>query len=330
MRIRSVLTCDTKIGVCGKCYGRDLARGTTVNIGEAVGVIAAQSIGEPGTQLTMRTFHIGGAAQRGAEQSSIEASHDGHVQVRNRNVVVNSAGRAGRDGPQHRAGADRRRPARARQASRALRRAPAGRQRHAGQQGPEAGRMGPLHPADHHREGGQGGLCRPGRRRVDARGDRRLDRHLQPRRRRLEGPAARRRPASAHRHPRCRGQSDHAGQRPGGPLPAVDRLGPLGRERPGGPCRRHPRAHPARGRQEPRHHGRPAARGRAVRGAQAQGFRDHLRHRGPHRVRQGLQEQAPHPDRAGRRGRGACRVPDPQGQAHRRPGRRLRGARRSA
>src|SRR5215471_1947757 len=75
LRIRSVLTCDSKVGVCGKCYGRDLARGTKVNIGEAVGVIAAQSIGEPGTQLTMRTFHIGGAAQRGAEQSNIEASH---------------------------------------------------------------------------------------------------------------------------------------------------------------------------------------------------------------------------------------------------------------
>jgi DNA-directed RNA polymerase subunit beta' len=92
LRIRSVLTCDTKTGVCGKCYGRDLARGTPVNIGEAVGVIAAQSIGEPGTQLTMRTFHIGGAAQRGAEQSSIEASHDGRLVVRNRNVVVNSEG----------------------------------------------------------------------------------------------------------------------------------------------------------------------------------------------------------------------------------------------
>ena len=59
----SVLTCDTRSGVCAKCYGRDLARGTPVNMGEAVGVIAAQSIGEPGTQLTMRTFHIGGAAQ---------------------------------------------------------------------------------------------------------------------------------------------------------------------------------------------------------------------------------------------------------------------------
>jgi DNA-directed RNA polymerase subunit beta' len=91
-RIRSVLTCDSAVGVCGHCYGRDLARGTTVNIGEAVGVIAAQSIGEPGTQLTMRTFHIGGAAQRGAEQSSVEASHDGTVVIKNRNVVMNSQG----------------------------------------------------------------------------------------------------------------------------------------------------------------------------------------------------------------------------------------------
>ena len=90
--IRSVLTCETPIGLCGKCYGRDLARGTVVNIGEAVGVIAAQSIGEPGTQLTMRTFHIGGAVQRGAEQSSIEAAFDSKVRIKNRNVVVNSSG----------------------------------------------------------------------------------------------------------------------------------------------------------------------------------------------------------------------------------------------
>ncbi|HMD65092.1 MAG TPA: DNA-directed RNA polymerase subunit beta' [Stellaceae bacterium] len=90
--IRSVLTCESRVGVCGKCYGRDLARGTVVNIGEAVGVIAAQSIGEPGTQLTMRTFHIGGAAQRGAEQSSVEAAFDARVEVKNRNVVINSTG----------------------------------------------------------------------------------------------------------------------------------------------------------------------------------------------------------------------------------------------
>ncbi|HWL21930.1 MAG TPA: DNA-directed RNA polymerase subunit beta' [Bradyrhizobium sp.] len=90
--VRSVLTCETRVAVCGKCYGRDLARGTVVNIGEAVGVIAAQSIGEPGTQLTMRTFHVGGAAQRGAEQSSVEAAFDAKVRIKNRNVVINSSG----------------------------------------------------------------------------------------------------------------------------------------------------------------------------------------------------------------------------------------------
>jgi DNA-directed RNA polymerase subunit beta' len=90
--IRSVLTCETETGICGACYGRDLARGTKVNAGEAVGVIAAQSIGEPGTQLTMRTFHIGGAAQRGAEQSSIESAFEAKVQLVNRTVVTNSSG----------------------------------------------------------------------------------------------------------------------------------------------------------------------------------------------------------------------------------------------
>ncbi len=92
VRIRSPLVCESLEGVCGKCYGRDLARGTPVNIGEAVGVIAAQSIGEPGTQLTMRTFHIGGTAQRGAEQSSVEALTKSTVSIANRNVVADSAG----------------------------------------------------------------------------------------------------------------------------------------------------------------------------------------------------------------------------------------------
>ena len=86
--IRSVLTCQTKRGVCIKCYGRDLARGRTVNIGEAVGVIAAQSIGEPGTQLTMRTFHIGGAAARLAEQSTVESRGPGTVVFENVETVV--------------------------------------------------------------------------------------------------------------------------------------------------------------------------------------------------------------------------------------------------
>src|SRR6202008_4577486 len=91
LRIRSVLTCEVTGGVCAKCYGRDLARGTPVNMGEAVGVIAAQSIGEPGTQLTMRTFHIGGAAQM-FEQSFLEASYEGTVQIKNRNMLRNSDG----------------------------------------------------------------------------------------------------------------------------------------------------------------------------------------------------------------------------------------------
>jgi DNA-directed RNA polymerase subunit beta' len=91
VKIRSVLVCEAKNGVCGTCYGRDLARGTPVNMGEAVGVIAAQSIGEPGTQLTMRTFHIGGAAQI-ADQSFIESNFDGTVKMRNRHVARNSEG----------------------------------------------------------------------------------------------------------------------------------------------------------------------------------------------------------------------------------------------
>ena len=90
--IRSVLTCEIQSGVCGKCYGRDLARGTKVNMGEAIGVIAAQSIGEPGTQLTMRTFHIGGTAQV-ANQSSIEASTDATVRIENRDVLTDSTDR---------------------------------------------------------------------------------------------------------------------------------------------------------------------------------------------------------------------------------------------
>src|SRR5689334_9485666 len=86
--IRSVLTCQTRRGVCSMCYGRDLARGYRVNIGEAVGIIAAQSIGEPGTQLTMRTFHIGGAAARGKiEQSSLEARTEGILHLRNAQLV---------------------------------------------------------------------------------------------------------------------------------------------------------------------------------------------------------------------------------------------------
>ena len=92
VKIRSVLKCEAKFGVCALCYGRDLAKGTLVNIGEAVGVIAAQSIGEPGTQLTMRTFHIGGAAQKGSEISSIESNVSGEVKFNNVQISKDTNG----------------------------------------------------------------------------------------------------------------------------------------------------------------------------------------------------------------------------------------------
>ncbi len=92
VKIRSVLTCETRRGVCRRCYGRNLASGKLVEIGEAVGVIAAESIGEPGTQLTMRTFHVGGTASRVSEQSKHEATSPGRVQLINVQTVTNKNG----------------------------------------------------------------------------------------------------------------------------------------------------------------------------------------------------------------------------------------------
>ena len=91
--IRSVLSCRSKRGVCAKCYGRDLGRGHMVNLGEAIGIIAAQSIGEPGTQLTMRTFHIGGTASRRAEQAEIRTQHGGEIKFHDIHFVKNDKGR---------------------------------------------------------------------------------------------------------------------------------------------------------------------------------------------------------------------------------------------
>ncbi len=90
--IRSVLTCEAKRGICAMCYGRDLGRGHIVNIGEAVGIIAAQSIGEPGTQLTMRTFHIGGTASRAVEQAEVRSQRGGQIRFKNVKSVTNAAG----------------------------------------------------------------------------------------------------------------------------------------------------------------------------------------------------------------------------------------------
>ncbi len=93
VKVRSVITCETRYGVCSKCYGRDLGRGHLVSVGEAVGVIAAQSIGEPGTQLTMRTFHIGGAASRSAAISSVEVKSSGTIRLTNLKTVRNKEGK---------------------------------------------------------------------------------------------------------------------------------------------------------------------------------------------------------------------------------------------
>jgi DNA-directed RNA polymerase subunit beta' len=93
VKVRSPITCETRYGVCAQCYGRDLARGIRVNVGEAVGVMAAQSIGEPGTQLTMRTFHIGGAASRAAAVSSIEVKSKGTTRLQNVKLLTQESGK---------------------------------------------------------------------------------------------------------------------------------------------------------------------------------------------------------------------------------------------
>ena len=172
VRIRSVLTCETTNGVCAKCYGRDLARGTPVNIGEAVGVIAAQSIGEPGTQLTMRTFHIGGVAQT-VDQSFIESNFNGKVKIKNRNVVKDSQGRLiamGRN--MALVIVDQSGKELATQKV-AVRRPPARRRRRRGQARRAPGAVGPLHAADPHRGRRRRRLRRSGRGRVGEGADRR-------------------------------------------------------------------------------------------------------------------------------------------------------------
>ena len=90
--VRSPITCETRYGICSNCYGRDLGRGHIVNIGEAIGVIAAQSIGEPGTQLTMRTFHIGGAASRATAVDNVQVKHAGRIRLHNLKTITKENG----------------------------------------------------------------------------------------------------------------------------------------------------------------------------------------------------------------------------------------------
>ena len=320
LRIRSVLTCETTTGVCGKCYGRDLARGTPVNMGEAVGVIAAQSIGEPGTQLTMRTFHIGGAAQI-SEQSFIESNFDGKIKIKNKNIVKNSDGQT---------------VAMVRNMVVAVL-DPDGTER-----------------AVHRIQYGarvlvdEGDKIKRGQRIAE------WDPYTRPILTEVEGTIGfedlvegqsmsetldestgiakrvvtdwrttpRGGPAAGDRDQGQGRQDPEARPRRRGALPARRRrrhLGRSGTHVQGG--RRH-RAYPDRERQDPRHHRRSAAGGGAVRGAPAEGGRDHRRDLRHHPLRPRLQEQASRHHRAGRQGRGAEGVPDPEGQAHPPAGRR--------
>ena len=176
LRIRSALTCELTNGICGACYGRDLARGTPVNMGEAVGVIAAQSIGEPGTQLTMRTFHIGGAAQI-SEQSFIEFELRRHGQLPGQGQErcrQEHRRRLDCHGPQHRGRGARRRRQRAGRPSHPERRAHARRGRREDQARSAHLGMGSVHPPDPHRGRRHGCVRGPGRRPVDVGGGRRV------------------------------------------------------------------------------------------------------------------------------------------------------------
>jgi DNA-directed RNA polymerase subunit beta' len=151
LRIRSVLTCRSKIGTCQLCYGRDLSRGFLVNMGETVGVIAAQSIGEPGTQLTMRTFHVGGTASRRVEAATVEAKAKGVVKVPQPGFREEPRGRYDRHEP---SGGDRHRDSRRprdREVSHRLRREAHGERGRERGRWAKARRMGSLLCADPHR-----------------------------------------------------------------------------------------------------------------------------------------------------------------------------------
>ena len=184
VKIRSVLTCEAKNGVCGACYGRDLARGTPVNMGEAVGVIAAQSIGEPGTQLTMRTFHIGGAAQL-ADQSFIEFELRRRGEDPQPQPGAQLERRPDGDGAQRRGRHHRSKRSRARGAPGPVRRPAQGRRGRQDQARAEDRRVGSVHPADPDRDRWRDRVRGPGRGRVDVGAGGRGDRHRQAHRHRL-------------------------------------------------------------------------------------------------------------------------------------------------
>ena len=308
VRIRSVLTCEAQRGVCALCYGRDLATGKLVEMGLAVGVIAAQSIGEPGTQLTMRTFHIGGTASHTTQQTTLEAKNTGNVKFHNLSTVKNKQGelvvmnRSGALIVHDQKGRERERHAVVYGARLKVKDGPGG------EAGRPAGGVGPLLVLHPHRGRGADRLQGRARRPDRARAGGREHRHVRPRHHGI----ARREEAAPHRDQGRQGQ-DHP-QVP----PALGRP-PHGGRRGGGHAGRRAGQDPARDRQDQGHHGRSAPRGRAVRGPAAQGARGHHRDRRHGEVRRRGQA-APQDLRDRRRQRGPG-VPASPRRPHQRPGR---------
>ena len=319
VKIRSVLTCTSRRGVCAKCYGRDLATGKMVELGQAVGVIAAQSIGEPGTQLTMRTFHIGGTASRvpssrrsrratpapsGSRGCRSVQAKDGNLVVMNRSgsLVVQDA--KGRDRERYPIVYGARLKVKEGQTV---------------EQGQVLVEWDPVHVLDSHRGAGPDSLQGHPRRHHGARGSGRGHRPLAPHHRRLAG------------REEAAGDRDQGQGRQGQPqVPHAVARALDGAGRRDGVGGRRAREDSARDDEDQGHHGRSAARGGAVRSAQAARDGGHLgnrRHRQARRHRQGSAEDH---HRAGRAGRRAARVRAAARRARQRAGRRARARGRAA
>ncbi len=268
VKIRSVLTCETRRGVCIRCYGRNLATGKMVEIGEAVGVIAAQSIGEPGTQLTMRTFHYGGTASRVSEQSKHIAKNPGMVKFLNVNTVESRRGslivinRSGKLVITDEKGRERERYALTYGSQLLVHEGGHGRAGH------RAGRPGtPSPPPSSPRSAARWSSRTSSRARTSAR-------------RPTRSPACRRRSSSRRRPTRsaCRRSSSTA-RAAAEAVPPPLGLPPDGAGRAGRLPRRHAGQDPARDDEDEGHHRRSAARRRALRGPQPEGAGDHHRDR---------------------------------------------------
>ena len=325
VKVRTPLTCDTRYGLCATCYGRDLGRGHLVNVGEAVGVIAAQSIGEPGTQLTMRTFHIGGAASRTAAASQLESKSAGTVRfsaqmryvtnAKGELVVIARSGEVtihdenGRERERHKVPYG------------ATLQAKEGDVVKAGQ---GAGDVGRDLASDRDRVPGPREVRERRGRRDGREAGRRSDRPVDARRHRSEaarGRGGEGRPAAGEAARRQRRRDQAAGLRHAGQHHVPAGLDHHGEGRPAGRRGRGARADPAGDVEDARHHRRPAAGGGAVRGAGAEGRGDAGRGDGHGVVREGHEGQAAPRDHRPRRRR--ARIPDPEGQARhraRRPG----------